>query len=174
MPIPHADYQELHQGSAYVELYKIDLTEIGGTTYYVTNWSKPDGGNIVFGAQTYVALPIKGEGFAQELGGVQSKPTLSVSDVGKVFFASLNTLGDCIGGKVTRIETFERYLDGMPDADPSKFKSSTYIIHQKTEFIPGKHIKWALSSISDRLGFFLPRRQFLGDKGFPGLSLYRQ
>lgn len=169
MTAPSADLQSLNQGSGFITLWKVDLSPIGGSTYYLTN----EGGNPSFGGQTYTSFPIDGTGFDQVLTGNQPKPTLSVSDVDKLFFASLVTLGDAVGGMVTRYRTFAKYLDGGSSPDGSRYMKDVYLIEQKTAHVPGKLITWQLSTISDRLGMYLPRRQFLQDKGFPGLGLFR-
>jgi lambda family phage minor tail protein L len=173
MTLPARELQELHQGSPLFVGYKIDLTSLGGEVYYVTNNSLPSGGNASFGGQPFLAFPVQGTGFDGVLTGNQPKPTLTVSDVSRVFFSAVATLGDGVGGEVTRIVTYAKHLDDGSDPDASKFGIWVGQIDQKTEHIPGETITWALSALSDRMGFYLPRRQFLQSKGFPGLGLFR-
>lgn len=61
----------------------------------------------------------------------------------------------------------------QPFADPTKFVGpEAFLIEQKTGH-NNEFISWQLTSVLDRLGMKLPRRQVLKDKGFPGVARTR-
>jgi len=111
MPAPYTDLQNLNQTSGFLELYSLDTTALGGTVYNFTNNVSPAGGSIVFGTTTYTALPIMTEGWDFTAAGQTPKPTLTVSNVQKTLLAAVVSLGDIVGAKLTRIRTYEKYLD---------------------------------------------------------------
>ena len=168
MTTPSSDLQDINQTSPFIELYTIDLTAIGGSVYNYTNNVNSTGGNIVFGSTTYAALPIKTEGWDYVSTGQSPKPTLTLSNVNKTMMSAVIALGDMVGGKVTRYRTYEKFL-----GDSSKFIGpDVYLIEQKIAHNKN-FISWQLTSVLDRMGIRLPRRQCLKDKGFPGISRTR-
>lgn len=61
----------------------------------------------------------------------------------------------------------------QPYADSTKYIGpEVYVVEQKTGH-NSEFIQWQLTSILDRFGMKLPRRQILKDKGFPGVSRTR-
>lgn len=179
MPVPNADLQELNQTSAFIELYQLDASLIGGAVYHFTPNAPSGGGNVTYGGIQYLPMPIQTSGWDFTSTGVAPKPTLSISNINRTLLAAVVSLGDLVGAKVTRIRTFEKYLDD--GASPS---STTYIgpdiffIEQKTAH-DNTVMTWQLTSVLDRLGMKLPRRQALRDpnpltpEGFPGISRVR-
>jgi len=114
MTIPYTDLQDLNQTSGFIELYTLDLTQLGGGVYHYTNFVDPSGDPIKFNATTYVSLPIKCEGWDYVSTGQSPKPTLTVSNVSKAMLNAVVSLGDIVGAKVTRYRTYEKYLDINP------------------------------------------------------------
>ena len=173
MTTPTNELAKLDQTSGFIELYVMDCTAIGGGVFRFTNNLTAAGGNLVFGGNTYVALPIHTSGWDFNSAGTTPKPTLAVSNVNKTLLNYVVALGDLVGAKVTRYRTYEKFLDTGSAPDSSKYVGpDVYIIEQKTSH--NKNIiSWQLTSILDRMGMKIPRRQILKDKGFPGVSRTR-
>jgi lambda family phage minor tail protein L len=173
MTTPSTDLANLNQTSGFIELYTLDASALGGSVYYFTSNVNASGGALVFGGTTYAALPIATTGWDFTSAGTTPKPVLSVSNVNKTLLSAVVSLGDLVGAKVTRIRTYEKYLDAGSSPDSSKFIGpDVYVIEQKTAHNKNT-ISWQMTSILDRMGMKLPRRQVLKDKGFPGVSRTR-
>lgn len=107
--------------SAIVTLFEIDLSNLvpGKETFRFHNSFKIKNTSILFGGKEYIALPIQAEGFETSSKGVAATPKLSLSSStsGLIssrfieFVALVRGFGDLVGGKVTRIKTFVKYLD---------------------------------------------------------------
>jgi lambda family phage minor tail protein L len=163
--------------SAYVELFDIDTTVIGGGTVYRFTPQSYSAANITWKGNTYTAFPIDVTGF--EWSGTSNAPptpTLTVSNVNKFLLAAVLSLGDLVGAKVTRWRTFQKFLDGQATPDPNAhFTPDIYLIDQKTTHNK-EIIQWSLISPMDRQGLMLPKRQILKDEVsssdiyFPGVA----
>lgn len=146
---------------ARVELYVVDLTNLGGG---VTRWANAAFATtaITFDGEIFTPMQMEVDGF--EWNGKGSIPTPSIKIAPNAGIKSaMQTYGDLIGGKITRIVTFSRFLDGQPDADPSqKFPDEVYYFEQKVS--ANKHgIEWRLSSTLDQEGEMLPKGIVLKD-----------
>ncbi len=143
-----------------VELFIIDLTNVGGGITYWANSSSDTQGNITYDGNVYLPRAIKADGFEKNTQGSLPQPTIETfADPG--LRAAMLTYHDFIGGKITRIKTFSRFLDGEPDADPDQiFPKEVWIFEQKMEAHKAL-IKWRLSSILEQDGILLPKRIFL-------------
>jgi lambda family phage minor tail protein L len=172
----NAELTQLNQTSPLIELYEFDATAIGGDTYYLTPYPAPDG--VTFNGVTYTAFPVASMGFEASTSGTMPRPTIQVSNVTSTFLAGIVALGDLVGMSVRRFFTYEKYLDGMPDADPfARSPTELYFVEQKVEHTASK-ITWQLASALDKSSIILPRRQYLkdnigGNVYAPGLSRYR-
>jgi len=159
--------------SEYIELFILDCSTVGGGIFRFTPATNY-GTTVVYGGNSYVPLPIKTEGWEWSSTGAPPRPTLTVSNVNKFLQGAVQTMGDIVGAKLTRIRTFRQFLDGQPGADVNaKFPDDVYLIEQKTTHNK-MEISWILSSVLDRPGLKLPRRQILRDKGFPGVARVRR
>lgn len=116
---------------AYVELYVVDLTGIGGGTYRLT-----PGPNVVFGGQTYNTFSIKMSAVTRSGDGTPTRPSLEIDNLNKLLLSEIIALGDLVGAKVSRIRTFEKYLDAGSTPDQSAALYETYYINQKTNHTP--------------------------------------
>ena len=179
MTTPTADLQNLSQSSALVDLYILDASAIGGSIYHFTAHVMPNYSPVAFGGQTYTAIPIQTTGWDFTATGPAPKPTLAIANPLKVLLGAVISLKDLVGAKLTRIRTFEKYLDGGSSPDSSKFIGpDVYFVEQKTVH-DNTLIQWQLTSVIDRMGMRLPRRQVLKDptpqtpEGFPGVSRVR-
>jgi lambda family phage minor tail protein L len=161
--------------SPYIELFILNLGRVGSNTvYYLT----PNAGTVIWKGHTYTPWPIALAGMTTNGDGTQSKPQVSVSIVTPGILTAVQSLGDLVGASLIRYRTFAKFLDNGSNPDPTAFfPSETYVIDQKVSHTK-QQITWALSSIIDRFGLRLPRRQVLRDgdsrnPGFPGVSRYR-
>ena len=152
--------QEFSPGNL-VELYVVDLTVLGGG---ITRWanSAHSDTTITFDGDTYTPIAIEVEGFEWNGRGAIPTPTIRVFPSDGIKAAML-AYGDFIGGKLTRIKTFSRFLDGQPDANPDeRFPDEIYYFEQKTAFNKNV-VEWSLSSVLDQEGVIIPKVPFLKD-----------
>lgn len=160
--------------SAYVELYILDCSTIGGGVFRFTPMTNENAQQVVYDGASYTPLPIKTEGWEWTSNGAPPRPTLVVSNVNKFLQGAVQTLGDIVGAKLTRIRTFKQFLDGQPGADVNaRYPDDVYLIEQKLSHNKNE-ISWLLSSVVDRPNLRLPRRQVLRDKDFPGVARVRR
>jgi lambda family phage minor tail protein L len=174
----NTELNKLNQTSGWVELFQLYYSPT--VYYYFTPNVKADHTAIVFNGLTYQSLPVEGAGFDfTSTASTAAKPTLTISNANKTLLALVISSGDMVGAKITRIRTYDKYLDGASNADPTKFIGpDIYYVEKKTAH-DNKFIQWQLTSVIDRLGTFLPKRQILKDptpdnpEGFPGVSRLR-
>jgi lambda family phage minor tail protein L len=175
MTTPYNELRKLSQDSALIELFIIDLTQIGGGVYRFCNEASASGGAQVLGGVPYYPLPIVMEGWGINSTGAPQKPSVSVSNVSGELLSMVVNLGDLVGGKITRVKIFAKNLDDGTSPDSSRIIGpEEYLIDQKT-LHTNRQISWALSVAWDRPGTKLPIRQALKDPtsnstGFPALS----
>ena len=152
--------QEFSPGNL-VELYVVDLTVLGGG---VTRWANAAHSDtaITFDGDIYTPIAIEVEGFEWNGRGAIPTPTIRIFPSDGIKAAML-AYGDFIGGKLTRIKTFSRFLDGQPDANPDeRFPDEVYFFEQKTQFNKNV-VEWSLSSVLDQEGVMMPKVPFLKD-----------
>lgn len=165
--------------SPYIELFTLNATNIGGGIYRLTPMTKADGNPVKFNNIDYYPLPIQTEGWEFDATGKPNRPTITVSNVNYDLLAGIISLGDLIGATLTRVRTFERFLDHGSTPDPSQtLPADIMIIDQKT-LHNKEQITWTLTSFVDQFGIMLPRRQVTryGDSrygSFPGVGLTRR
>lgn len=116
---------------AFIELFVIDLTRIGGEVHRLTA-----GQAVMFGGKEYSTYPIKMTGVNRSSDGTPTRPQLEIDNLTRLLLAEVITLGDLVGAQVTRIRTFEKYLDDGESPDPSSSLVETYYINQKTNHTP--------------------------------------
>ncbi len=105
--------------------------------------------------------------------GFATSPTATNATYGGARTGSITVLGQQV--EQGTVSTAYQYTaaNHQPFADSTKFIGpEVYIVEQKTGH-NREFIQWQLTSIFDRLGMQLPRRQVLKDKGFPGVSRVR-
>lgn len=145
-----------------VTLYQLDATDLGGGVFYFTK-RKGTSGNILFGGIEYIAMDIEATGFAWDGKGAFPKPVLRVNNVGGLLTSSIINYKDLVGATITRLRTFEQFLDGQPEADPNKFMTPDYFTIEQKTLANAIFIEWRLSSVIDATGMLLPGRQILRD-----------
>ena len=152
--------QEFSPGNL-VELYVVDLTVFGGG---VTRWANAAHSDtaITFDGDIYAPIAIEVDGFEWNGRGAIPTPTIRIFPSDGIKAAML-AYGDFIGGKLTRIKTFSRFLDGEADANPEEhFPDEIYFFEQKTAFNKNV-VEWSLSSVLDQEGVIIPKVPFLKD-----------
>ena len=153
------DIQRLDVGSALVDLWSIDTTIFGGGIYYFTPMTDDGNQPVVFNGITYFPLPVEVEGMEVIGDGRLPRPKLRVANVVLTFVGLLNAHNDAVGAKVTRIRTFQKYIDGHSGADSNaQFPADIFFIEQKLK--QNKlMVEWELVSPLDIGGKVLPRLQ---------------
>jgi lambda family phage minor tail protein L len=168
------ELRSLNQSSPLIELFTVDCTSIGGSTYNFTPNVDVSGSSVVYRGVIYQPLPVQTGGWELSATDTQPRPTLTVSNVTSFFMSAVQSLGDIVNAKVTRLRTLYKFLDGQPTADPNAYINpvDVYWVYQKT--LQNKNvISWQLATPAEAFAAQLPARQFLKDFGFPGLSRIR-
>jgi lambda family phage minor tail protein L len=158
--------------SGLVELFQLDLTLLGGTILYFTPNTVAGASAVVFGTQTYQPLPVKSEGWETSIDGAPPRPTLTISNVTRFIQSFLTSYADCVGAKLTRTLTMEKYLasGSAPDSSQVLF-SDVYIIEQKKSQNQ-KEVVFVLASVLDNPMRTIPNWKILRPE-FPGAGLAR-
>lgn len=145
-----------------ITLYQLDLTIFGDTVIYMVAGDEGDSvGTVSFGGFTYRPFPIIAEGFESSSDGPLPRPTLTVSNSNAIFTPLVNGYNNLKGATFRRIRTFERFLDGGVDPDPTaQLPTDEYIVTRKTKHTKTM-IQWEMSSALDVQGTMLPARQII-------------
>lgn len=101
----------------YVELFTLDLTDLGGPIFYWTPSRPTSSKPIVWNGNTYTSVDIQATGFTKSTSGTLPRPQLSVSNADNVIGAALIAYDDFLGCIITRTQTLYEYLDDQPGAD---------------------------------------------------------
>lgn len=146
-----------------IELFELDISSITGTNtpsdhYYMHSGLSDLGFSIVWQTKTYAPFPIEATGFEMTTKGTMPRPTVRVSNVTGAMSALCDAYGDLVGAKFIRRQTFARYLDGQPEADPDQhLPDDVFYVERKT----GEdlfEVAWELVSAMDLEGVQLPSR----------------
>jgi lambda family phage minor tail protein L len=159
-PIAASTLPEISQGFSLgplVTLFEIDATLLGGAVYRFCSMSE-NNAIVLHGGNPYPPIACSAEGFDITSQGSLPTPKLRVSNVGGLFGSLVISLKDLVGAQVTRIRTFQQFLDGQPLADPTvHFAPDVFTIQRKS--IHNKQmIEWDLSAPLDQENVFLPNR----------------
>jgi lambda family phage minor tail protein L len=165
------DIDDLTQRStlpAYVELFDIDCSAITGigTIYRLTPNVGSNNSNIMFGGDAYTPFPIQITSYAQDSDSAPARPTLSISNVSKLFGMLSFTFQDIIGARDVYYRTFANYLGQSTKVSAAPLK---FTIARKTAHSMGM-LSFELRSPLDSERAVLPKRQML-KKDFPGLGI---
>ena len=169
VPKIESEIQKLNP-SAIIELFELDTRNYTGGTilrfHAGTNELKTP---VIWQGNTYSPLPVEITGFEWRSTGSIPRPKARVANVTGLLSATLQSMDDLIGSKVTRIRTFVKYLDSVnfpsanPLADPSaEFTRDVFFINQKT--MENKYyIEFELAAMLDVQGIKLPRRMYIAN-----------
>ena len=166
------DLQSQSVDSALVELYELDLGN--GTILFfhpgleenITTVKFHPVGQPGSTPNEYLAMPIMMDGVEANADGASNRPTLTVANVSSLFRGLLDdeefTFEDLIGTRITRRQTFAKYLDGGSDAaTPFEFPIQTYLIDRvSSETSVG--VTFELAAPFDVSGIKLPNRIVVG------------
>lgn len=151
--------------SAPVELFAIDANPITQSEtppqqvpilrYY--NGTDFAGEPPAFRGDLYLPNSISGEGWSIVTEGTLPRPTLSIGDVDGAISGILRSYRNLVGALVTRIVTFEPYLDGHEHADPLKVREER--VWQVNQLLPSSdfQVDLELKLKSDLQGETFPR-----------------
>lgn len=151
-----------------VEMFIIDTSHIEkGTLMRFHSGTAQGYKDIVWQGETYQAIPIEAEGFDITAQGTLPRPKLRVANIGGLFSAMAVEMDDLINAKVTRKQTFVRYLDavnfagGNPEANPDQYlPDQLWFVDRKTAENRNV-VEWELASAFDLDGIQLPYRQII-------------
>lgn len=167
VPAMAADLQSLSP-SAVIELFIIDLTDIGGTTLRYHDSTNELSASVTWQGVSYAALPIQASGFEFNGRGQLPRPRLKVPNMSGAVSLLLLNLQDLVNGKVRRKRTLVKYLDAVnftggvnATADPTaEFPEDVFFIDRKVS--ENKYaVEFELAAASDLTGVKLPRRQII-------------
>ncbi|EJD4419167.1 phage minor tail protein L [Shigella boydii] len=99
--------------SARVELWEIDLTEVGGERYFFCNEQNEKGEPVTWQGRQYQAYPIQGTGFELNGKGSAARPILTVSNLHGMVTGMAEDLQSLVGGTVVRRKVYARFLDAV-------------------------------------------------------------
>jgi lambda family phage minor tail protein L len=145
------------QTSEIIELFDLDLTAFGDTTYYFIA-GHSDTGSISWNGNVYQPFDVQADGFEYDGKGGAPTPKIRFSVTNPIITVFIAAYKDLIGAKITRTKTYKKFLDGQPTANPfAHFPKDIYRIEQKTSE-NRLQVEFKLSSILDQRGTQLPRR----------------
>lgn len=155
-----ADMQTLEPGQV-VELFEVDATALGGEQHFFHGYNRQE--PILWQGNEYTPWPLKASGFEMTSQGRAPTPNLQLGNVGGFITALCLTFDDLAGAKVIRHRTLGKYLDGMPEADPTEeFAQDIWYVEQK-KGESSQQVSFDLSSAMNVNGLQLPRRQIIAN-----------
>jgi len=156
-----------------IDLYSLDLTNIGtSTVYYFCNMSNNNCKPITFNSVQYVPFPILGESFGYDGKGAIQRPKLTVSNINGFTSQLLLENQQLNGAVITRTRVYARFLDAVNFPSPlpvwvtpdptAAYASDTWVINRKvTE--NNQVVVFELVSPLELNNVKLPRRQIIAN-----------
>lgn len=155
-----AEVQKL-EGDALIELFVLDLTDLGGSTFPFHNERVNGVGTIGFGGVTYHSIPFKAEGYAFNGTEQNAQPKIYIGAIGGQIRALAREFDDFTGAKLKRLRTFRRHLDDGSDPDgTAMFQADVFSVDRK-ESENKLEFQFALGSSLDVFGMLFPGRKCL-------------
>jgi lambda family phage minor tail protein L len=159
--------------NAIIELFELELdaTLHGASTIYYWHAGTNENvtGNIIYGGNTYVRLPVEATGFDYTSSGTLPRPTLRVANLmgdvtALLLLVNATTAGNDLGGAIVRrIRTLKKFLDGEPGADPdARFPTEVWYVDRKSNENRDV-VEFELASKLDLAGQMIPRRQVIAN-----------
>lgn len=162
MPLSE-DIQQYAPGTQ-INLFVVDFSTTGlpspPSTMFMYPGVKANYGDIVFNGDTYSPFPVEVTGLSKSADGPLPQPVMSISNIGGFISQQMQLYNDFIGAKVIRYQTFAKYLDGEPEADPNAKVTEIYFVEQKKAENP-KTVQIKLASAVDVMNAKLPSRIML-------------
>jgi lambda family phage minor tail protein L len=149
---------------ALVTLFQLDLTGFGDMVYYLYAGDQDAvSQNILFGGHSYLPLPLQTSGWETTGEGTLPRPTVTIANINSLWTALVTANKDLLGAPLTRIRTFDKFLDGGSNPDPTAtLPIDQYILTRKTKH-NRTQITWELSASMDQAGTMLPGRVMVRD-----------
>lgn len=146
--------------SPLIILYELDLTKWGQGIARFTNQPKSNNDPILFRGNLYQVLPVEITGFETSGTGSPGRPTVTMASSASIV-ALIIGCNDLIGAKLTRIKTYECFLDDGEEPNPDAiFQIDVYRVERKT-MQNRLQVSFEIASILDQEGAYLPRCQAL-------------
>jgi lambda family phage minor tail protein L len=117
-----------------IQLFTLDLTVLN-TGYGVYSFTPGtlNGEVISYQGVGYTPIPIQATGFELTSQGAQPRPKLTISNIGGFAASLVIGASDLLGANLYRLRTFQRFLDGQPDADPdAHWPQDQYVVDRKS------------------------------------------
>lgn len=153
-----ASQQSLTPGAP-VELFCIDLTPIRvNQQFYMCRHP-----NVSFGGQLYDHIPCELTDVERNATGEMMAPKFSVPNAKKFASALVNQYKDMVGAEVTRIKTFEQFLDGKPGADPEAIQHFDIFVVEQKVALNKTYGQWELRVLADTGDRHVPGRTAMKD-----------
>lgn len=154
--------------SAIIELFVVDLTSLGGSTYRFHAGTNGLTQNLVWQGNTYTAWPSEATGFDYSSNGQLPRPKLSLANTMGAITALILEHDDIVGAKITRKRTLLKYLDAInfpggvnaDEDDTAEFPDEIFFVDRK-ETENKLVVVFELTSSFDVTGVKLPRRQII-------------
>lgn len=148
--------------AALVDLFELDLSPLGtATTIRFCNLTEADGTDIVFGGETYTAIPFESSGWEITGGGQLPRPTITIGNIYLVASGLVNTYSDLVGAKVSRLRTLSAYLDNGSSPDPTAIIGPDIFFVERKVREDSFSVSFELSCPYDLEGLTLPSRRLL-------------
>ena len=154
--------------SAFIDLYELDLSPMGGDVVRFHSGVNGFYGNVIWKGQAYNSYPIDVTGFEMKSEGVYSRPQMAVAAMGGLIMGMNNDYNDLVGMRLTRRQVAVKHLDavnfpnGNPEADPTIEAVSRYVVEAMTEET-GDQVQYELSTPIDNDKAIIPGRTILAD-----------
>lgn len=147
--------------SPLIELFEIDLTNVGLGIVGATSSYNENGQPIYFNGRQYFPMPIQIEEIDYKGDGSLPAPTLTLSTINKVTATMIIQNDDLVGCNVTRIKTFSKFLDDGEEPNPSaRFQNEVYKINRRKS-INQYVAKFELTNVMNMENKYLPRNQVI-------------
>lgn len=119
-----------------LELWTIDLRNIGGQVYRFANYTNELGKNFIWQGQEFAAYPISGTGFEVSTQGTSNRPTLTISNALGFVTGAIEEYDQLKRANVYRHLVYQQFLDaenfaeGNPTADPLQEIKTAYVVER--------------------------------------------
>lgn len=109
------------EADALLQLFVLDATDLGGSVLLFYSGTDTLHAPITWQGLDYQPIPCEAKGFAFTGEGAPPRPTIVFGNVGGAFSSLVLQFADLVGAGFVRKRVFAKHLDGMPDADPTKY-----------------------------------------------------
>lgn len=147
-----------------VRLYELDCRPItgGGAGDILRFHGYPTDGTITFQSKVYSPWPLETDGF-EKTGDQQPTPKFRVGNLDGSIATLCYMYEDLVDAELTVHNTYEQFLDGHSDADPTQEHEPELWIVSRKSADEGDWIEFELANPMDLAGVMLPRRQIIAD-----------